>query len=158
MTCVSSNGIKPPGSNVTMLTCMSWRKSLGSTKRVVAQRPSVPGMATGSMSRLVGDEGGRRGKSGDCLVALPDPVEAGGLGARIAQGPGGGWRNIGVAARLHLVARAGNRQLDVAFDDEDYALGTGVWLRAGAAAAGGDLHDVLRERFGKAGHRARQHP
>jgi len=39
-----------PGSNVTMLTCMSCAMSSESTNRVVAQRPSVPGMATGSTS------------------------------------------------------------------------------------------------------------
>ncbi len=31
-----------------MLTCMSWRRSSGETKRVVAQAPSVPTMPTGS--------------------------------------------------------------------------------------------------------------
>ena len=50
MTWVSSNGMTAPGSNVTMVTCMSWRTSVGSTKRVVAQRPSVSGISDGAIS------------------------------------------------------------------------------------------------------------
>ena len=51
MTCVSSNGMTPPGSNVTILTCMSWRRSAGSTKRVVAQRPCVSGIGLWMQAR-----------------------------------------------------------------------------------------------------------
>ena len=40
----------PPGWNVTMLTCMSWARSSGSTKRVVAQAPLVSGIGRGSTS------------------------------------------------------------------------------------------------------------
>ena len=50
MTWVSANGMTAPGSSVTMVTCMSWRMSDGSTKRVVAHLPSVPGMAIGAIS------------------------------------------------------------------------------------------------------------
>ena len=45
------NGPHPaPGSKLTMLTCMSCRRSVGSTNRVVDHLPSVPGMEIGSMS------------------------------------------------------------------------------------------------------------
>ena len=50
MTWVSANGIDAPGWKVTMFTCMSWRMSSASTKRVVAQAPSVSGIDTGSTS------------------------------------------------------------------------------------------------------------
>ena len=42
--------MEPPGAKVTMVTCMSWRTSSGSTKRVVAQAPSVSGIGVGAMS------------------------------------------------------------------------------------------------------------
>ncbi|MNW02123.1 hypothetical protein D3C71_1978630 [compost metagenome] len=50
MTWVSAKGMIAPGSKVTMVMCMSCRRSLGSTKRVVAHLPSVPGMAEGVIS------------------------------------------------------------------------------------------------------------
>jgi len=55
MTWVSVNGITAPGSNATMFTCISWRTSIGSTKRVVVHRPCAPGIASGvnaTVSRL----------------------------------------------------------------------------------------------------------
>ena len=38
--------ITPPGSKLTMLTCMSWRTSTGSTKRWVPHAPSVSGIGS----------------------------------------------------------------------------------------------------------------
>ena len=46
MTWVSGKGMAPPGSKLTMLTCMSCRVSSGSTKRCVLQAPSVPGIGS----------------------------------------------------------------------------------------------------------------
>ena len=61
MTWVSSKGMRPPGSKVTTVTCMSWRRSVGSTKRVVAQRPSVSGIGVGAMSRSLRTRGSGAG-------------------------------------------------------------------------------------------------
>ena len=40
----------PPGSKFTMVTCMSWRMSAGSTKRVVDHTPLQSGMTEGATS------------------------------------------------------------------------------------------------------------
>ena len=49
MTCVSRKGMTAPGLKVTMLQCMSCRRSAESTKRVVDQTPLVSGMGVGSV-------------------------------------------------------------------------------------------------------------
>lgn len=60
MTCVSGKGMTPPGWKVTIVTCMSWRRSAMSTNRVVAHRPSGSGIGVGSTSRsLVTNDSGR---------------------------------------------------------------------------------------------------
>ncbi len=59
MTCVSGNGIEPPGSNVTMLICMSWRTSSMPTNRCVHQAPSVSGIgSSGTSTSLVTNASG----------------------------------------------------------------------------------------------------
>ena len=55
---------------------------------------------------------------------------------------------------MHMLL-AGERHRQLALDDEQHALGAGVGFRPVAAAAGRDLHDVLRERLGKARQRPR---
>ena len=66
-----------------MVTCMSWRMSSGSTKRVVAQRPSVPGIGIGAMSCSLAKEGLRDVDAFDGVIGLADPVEAdSGAGSR----------------------------------------------------------------------------
>ena len=60
-----------------MVTCMSWRRSAGSTKRVVAQRPAVSGIGAGAIVLLVGDHRVGGVEALDRLVGLADPVEAG---------------------------------------------------------------------------------
>jgi hypothetical protein len=50
------------------------------------------------------------------------------------------------------------RQCDRALQHEQRALDAGLGLAVLRAAAGRDLHQILREGLGEAGHRARQHP
>ena len=47
ITCVSANGIEPPGVKVTTVICMSWRMSVGSMNRVVAQLSAGIGIGSG---------------------------------------------------------------------------------------------------------------
>ena len=107
---------------------------------------------------LVEDEGVGGGDARGGLVGLADPVEADRGLAVVAELPGGGRRQVGVAAGREGVGLARDREAGAAFDHEEDALGGGVGLGVGAAAAGGDLHDVLREGLGEAGERAGDDP
>ena len=102
MTWVSMNGISAPGWIVTMLTCMSWRMSTGSTKRVVAQAPSVSTHGDGRVILVVVDERLGDIDALDLLIALADPVETA-PPARY----GCGWSRYNPAADRHTNPSAG---------------------------------------------------
>ena len=121
-------------------------------------RRSVPGIGVGAISCLVGEEGFRRVEALDRLVGLANPVEAGGAvpSLRTVQSLAGGMKANPPGRRLCFLPASMTRQL--ALDHEQRAFGAGIGLRPVAAAAGRDLHDVLRERLGKARQRSRQHP
>ncbi len=76
----------------------------------------------------------------------------------VVKPPVAAGRDIGIAAGAEVVFLAVEREPDLAFGDEDHAFGDRVGLGQVGAAAGADLHHVLREGFGKARHRPGDEP
>ena len=159
MTWVSSKGMRPPGSKVTTVTCMSWRRSVGVDEAGGGPAALGVGHRRGGDVALVEDEGVGGGDALDGLVALADPVEAD--------------RRVGVVAELSRGRRAGGRRscrgsrawvapamVRVAPPSTTKRTPSAAGSGSGvvAAAAGGDLHDVLREGLGEAGQRAGDDP
>ncbi len=96
------------------------------------RRPAPVGAGHGVAHHvlLVGDEGLGRVDALDRLVALADPVEGHAALRGVCAFPVAGRRQEGVAARPQQMARALDRQRQVALDDEEDALGARRRARA----------------------------
>ena len=140
-----------------MFTCMSCARSSGSTNRVVAHAPFVPGIGRGatSWSRVTNDADL---VPFERLVGLADPVEARELVALVRDRPVGARRDVGVAARREHVPLPLELERELAGRDEHDALDPLLALGPVGAAAGRDLDDELRERRGEPGDRPREDP
>ena len=146
--------MQAPGLNVTKVTCISCRKSAGSTNRVVHQA-SVRvghGLPFGGLVRRHEEVRFIVSRSG--LVALADPDE--GRAFRGSTGPLRTRWNISEAAFTHLVSSF-VRELYGAFEHEQHALHALVRFSISRATRL-QLDDVLRKGLREPGQGPREHP
>ena len=107
---------------------------------------------------FVGHESLRRRDAGGGFVKLAQPVEPGGGVAFGKEGPVGPGRDIGIGTCVHLMTGAVDGQGGEAFGEEQPVFRPGFRVWRVRAAARLDLHHILAEGFGKAGHRAGDQP
>src|SRR6516164_802484 len=98
---------------------------------------------------FVHDQSVRSAKPFYGLVELADPVETNRTVAAIEDRPVTVGRDKGVTPWQHLVGLAGECKSQLAFHHEEDTFGVRVQFWFVASTSGGNLDDILRERFRK---------